>query len=168
MALFWVGVNTILTGNIIDIVVAGHDLQGLWLNFGLALTVLAQNYPTSIGFINHFSAVVRRLAVELRNALTYRLQELSIEFHNRASSSVIQTKVVRDVENIELLLQQSVGPGLLAINVLIGALVTTAIRVPAFVPVFVITVPVSVLLVRMLRACQCLTRGYSDSSGLMV
>jgi len=29
------------------------------------LTVLAQNYPTSIGFINHFSAVVRRLAVEL-------------------------------------------------------------------------------------------------------
>ena len=38
-----------------------------------------------------------------------------------------------------------------AINVLIGALVTTAIRLPAFVPVFVIKMPMGVLLVRMLR-----------------
>jgi ATP-binding cassette subfamily B protein len=55
------------------------------------------------------------------------------------------------VENVELMLQQSVGPGMSAVTVLTGALVTTAVRVPAFVLVFAVTVPIGVVLVRMLQ-----------------
>ena len=50
--------------------------------------------------------VVRQIGADLRNALTARLQSLSIGFHTRVSASIVQTKVVRDVENIELMLQQ--------------------------------------------------------------
>ncbi|WP_035749004.1 ABC transporter ATP-binding protein [Arthrobacter sp. 35W] len=141
----------ILTGNIIDIVVSGAGIEGLWINFAVAAAILAQNYPMSLAFVHRFSTIVRSAAAELRNMLTQRLQELSIGFHHRSSSSVIQTKVVRDVENVELMLQQCVGPGMSAITVLIGALATTAVRVPSFVLVFAVTVPIGVVLVRMLQ-----------------
>ncbi|MGC0239589.1 ABC transporter ATP-binding protein [Arthrobacter sp. SD76] len=141
----------ILTSNIIDIVVSGKGIGGLWVNFGIAVALLAQNYPTSLAFVRLFSTTVRSVAAEIRNALTWRLQELSIGFHSRSSSSVIQTKIVRDVENVELMLQQSVGPGMSAIFVLLGAVITTALTVPAFVLVFAVTVPVGALLVRLLQ-----------------
>jgi ATP-binding cassette, subfamily B, bacterial len=45
---------------------------------------------------------------------------------------VLQTKVVRDVENIEQMMRQLSDMGLSAISNLIGALVITALRAPAF------------------------------------
>ncbi|TDT74651.1 ATP-binding cassette subfamily B protein [Arthrobacter sp. AG258] len=141
----------IVTSNIIDAVVLGRGMEELWMNLATGAVLLALNYPTSLAFVHRFSATVRSVAAEIRNVLTKRLQELSIGFHNRSSSSVIQTKLVRDVENVELMLQQCVGPGMSAIIVLIGALVTTAVRVPSFVLVFAVTVPIGVVLVRTLR-----------------
>lgn len=121
------------------------------MNFGVAVAILAQNYPMSPAFVNLFNRTVRTVAADIRNALTWRLQELSIGFHNRSSSSLLQAKIVRDVENVELTLQQAVGPGMSAIFVLLGAVVTTAVRVPAFVLVFAVMVPIRVILVRMLQ-----------------
>ncbi|MGY6498446.1 MAG: ABC transporter ATP-binding protein, partial [Microcella sp.] len=89
---------------------------------------------------------VRAIGADLRNALAARLQELSIGFHTRANSSVVQTKVVRDVENIEVMLQQVTHPLLSATMVLIGAIVMTAIEVPQFLPVYALAIPLAVLL----------------------
>ena len=65
--------------------------------------------------------VVRDTGADLRNALAARLQSLSIGYHTRVSSSLVQSKVVRDVENVELMLQQVTHPLLSSIMVLIGA-----------------------------------------------
>ena len=94
---------------------------------------------------------MRQLAADLRNAIASRLQNLSIGFHSRASASVIQTKVVRDVENIELMFQQAVPPALSTVFILIGAITVTAIQVPTFVLVYALTVPVAVTLVTLVR-----------------
>ena len=56
---------------------------------------------------------MRHLGTALRSALAGRLQQLSIGFHTRASASLLQTKVVRDVENVELMLQQIAAPAAL-------------------------------------------------------
>ena len=50
--------------------------------------------------------VIRRTGIEVRSSLARHLQQLSIGFHNRVGGSIIQTKVVRDVENVEQMLQQ--------------------------------------------------------------
>jgi ATP-binding cassette, subfamily B, bacterial len=141
----------ILTARIIDVVVRGGELSELWLYAGLAIGVLLLNYPGHVLFVRLFAGAVRQIAADLRNALAGRLQSLSIGFHSRASSSVIQTKVVRDVENIELMLQQAVPPALSTIFILIGAITVTAIQVPAFVLVYALTVPVAVTLVTLVR-----------------
>jgi len=64
---------------------------------------------------------------------------------------VLQTKVVRDVENLEQMVRQLFDGGAAAISNMLGALVITAIRAPAFLPFFLLVVPVAALLVTSLR-----------------
>jgi ATP-binding cassette subfamily B protein len=141
----------ILTGNIIDVVVQHKPLSQLWLNAGIAVLILLMNYPLNIAYVSLFSNAVRHVAADLRNGMSSRLQLLTIGFHSRTSASVIQSKVVRDAENVEVAMNQSYGVGLSAVCVLVGALVSTAIRIPAFVLVFIVIVPIAAALMIMLR-----------------
>lgn len=141
----------ILTARIIDVVVRQGALEELWIYAALAVGVLVLNYPGHVLFVRLFAGAVRQIAADLRNAIASRLQNLSIGFHSRASSSVIQTKVVRDVENIELMFQQAVPPALSTAFILIGAITVTAIQVPAFVLVYALTIPIAVTLVTIVR-----------------
>jgi len=141
----------ILTARIIDVVVRHGELSELWVYAALAVGVLILNYPGHVLFVRLFAGAVRQIAADLRNAIASRLQNLSIGFHSRASASVIQTKVVRDVENIELMFQQAVPPALSTAFILVGAITVTAIQVPAFVLVYALTVPLAVTLVTIVR-----------------
>ena len=57
---------------------------------------------------------VRRMGTGLRSALCRRMQQLSIGYHSRVSAGVLQTKVIRDVETIEQMVQQAGDMGLAA------------------------------------------------------
>ncbi|HWS37603.1 MAG TPA: ABC transporter ATP-binding protein [Actinoplanes sp.] len=133
----------VITAAIIDTVAEHGDVRTVLLWLALAAVLLAQNYPNHLVYTRNFMLVVRDTGADLRNALTARLQSLSIGFHTRASSSVVQNKVIRDVENIELMLQQVTHPLLSAIMVMGGAVTMTAILVPQFLPVYLFTVPLA-------------------------
>ncbi|HYJ50754.1 MAG TPA: ABC transporter ATP-binding protein [Microbacterium sp.] len=136
----------VITAAIIDIVATGGSLTTLLIWFGVAVVLLLQNYPNHIVYTRNFMTVVRDTGADLRHALAERLQRLSIGFHTRASASVVQTKVVRDVENVEMMLQQVTHPLLSSIMVLVGAIAMTAIMVPEFLPVYALAVPFAILL----------------------
>ncbi|CAM5270832.1 Lipid A export ATP-binding/permease MsbA OS=Streptomyces glaucescens OX=1907 GN=SGLAU_30350 PE=4 SV=1 [Streptomyces glaucescens] len=95
---------------------------------------------------------VRRMGTSLRSALCTRMQQLSIGYHSRVSAGVLQAKVVRDVETVEQMVQQTAEQGLGATTVLIGGLIIIAVRTPEFLPVFLIVVPAAALLVARLRS----------------
>lgn len=136
----------VVTAEIIDVVVAGGPPTTLALWAAIALVALLQNYPNHVMYTRLFMGAVRSIGAGLRNALAARLQTLSIGFHTRANSAIVQTKVVRDVENVEVMLQQTAHPLLSATMVLGGAIVMTAINVPAFLPVYALAIPLAVLL----------------------
>jgi ATP-binding cassette subfamily B protein len=136
----------VVTSAIIDVVVAGGPMSTLWLWAGIAVIALLQNYPNHLMYTRLFMGVVRNIGADLRNALASRLQSLSIGFHTRSNSAVVQTKVVRDAENVEVMLQQTSHPLLSAAMVAIGAVVMTAINVPAFLPVYALAIPLAVAL----------------------
>ena len=94
---------------------------------------------------------VRTVETNLRMALARRLQELSIGYHRRISAGVLQAKIVRDVENVVESTRQTFDSGMAAITTLAGAIVITAVRVPEFLPVVVVPVPVSAVLVAAMR-----------------
>lgn len=133
----------VVTAAVIDLVAEDGSVRQVLAWFAVAVVLLAQNYPNHVLYTRNFMTVVRDAGVVLRNALAARLQELSIGYHSRMSSSIVQTKVVRDVENVELMLQQAVHP---LLSALIGAIAMTAVKVPAFLPVYLLAVPTALVL----------------------
>ncbi|ONK10020.1 ABC transporter ATP-binding protein [Streptomyces sp. MP131-18] len=141
----------LVTANIIDIVVDHRPVEELGANTALLVVVLLLNYPTHILYVRCMHGSVRRTGTSLRSALCRRMQELSIGYHSRVSASALQTKVIRDVENIETSVQQSADTGLAAVITLTGGLAVIALRVPAALPAFILIVPAAALLVQRLR-----------------
>lgn len=134
----------VVTAAIIDIVADDGEVSQVAWWFAVAAVLLLQNYPNHIVYTRNFMTVVRDTGADLRNALAAHLQSLSIGYHSRTSSSLVQTKVVRDVENVELMLQQVTHPLLSAIMVMAGALSMTAVAVPQFLPVYALAVPIAI------------------------
>ncbi len=141
----------VITAAVVDTLVRGGTASELLALGAGAVLLIAANFPANLAWVALFFSTVRDLAVSLRNALAHRLQELSIGYHSRSSSSVIQTKVVRDVENVELMLQQGVGPLLSAVGIVTGATIVLAVQVPASLIAFAVLVPVSAGLIRWIR-----------------
>lgn len=134
----------LIAAAIIDLVVTGGPISSVaWLGL-IAAVVLLQNYPTATLFVHLYMSAVRSMAAGLRNRVTDRLQLLSIGFHSQSGASLVQSKIVRDVENIELMFSQGGNPALSVVSVFIGATVLTALNVPQFLPVFALSVPTGV------------------------
>lgn len=142
----------LITANIIDVVVQHRPERELWLNAGALLCVLLLNYPMHLLYVRCLGGSVRRMGTALRDALCRRMQQLSIGYHSRTSAGVLQAKVVRDVESVEQMVQQSADMGLAAVITLSGGLTVIAVSVPSFLPVFLAVVPAAALLVMRLRA----------------
>ncbi len=141
----------LVTGAIVDTVVLHLPLRQLWTSVGVVMFILLINVPLHLLYVRLLYGSIRRTGTVLRSALCTRLQQLSIGYHNRVSAGVLQAKVVRDVETVEQMVQQTAETGLGASTVLTGGLVIIAVRTPQFLPVFVLVVPVAALLVMRLR-----------------
>ena len=141
----------LLIANMIDCVVYKKPLSTLAINFGLLAVITIQNYPMNVMYVRYLARAVRNLENRLRSALVDRMQQMSISFYQSTNAGALQTKVVRDVENIEQMMRHSFDGGLGAINSLIGALVITAFKVPQFLPFFLILGPISATVVIRMR-----------------
>jgi len=141
----------LLIANMIDCVVYKKPLTTLAINFGLLVAITIQNYPMNVMYVRYLAKAVRNLENRLRSALVERMQQMSISFYQSTNVGALQTKVVRDVENIEQMMRHSFDGGLGAINSLIGALVITAVKVPQFLPFFLILGPISATVVIKMR-----------------
>ncbi|MFJ8897469.1 ABC transporter ATP-binding protein [Streptomyces sp. NPDC102359] len=142
----------LITASIIDTVVQHQPVSRLWTSTGVILAVLLLNYPLHVLYVRLLYGSVRRMGTALRSALCTRMQQLSIGYHSRVSAGVLQAKVVRDVETVEQMVQQTAETGLGALTVLVGGLVIIGVRTPEFLPVFLVVVPAAALLVARLRA----------------
>lgn len=140
-----------VTAAIIDIVVAGGPVTHIGWWALVAVAVLALNYPFNMIVVRLTSSANRALAYTVRAGLAARLQRLSLGFHNRQSASVVQTKIIRDVENLELMLAQVFPTVVSALSTLVGAIVITALNVPLFVGVFAIAIPIAAWLIVYIR-----------------
>ncbi|MEO0455357.1 MAG: ABC transporter ATP-binding protein [Cyanobacteria bacterium P01_A01_bin.114] len=146
-------IRPVVLANVIDIISDPNQgsLRALWINAAVLAIAVAQNIPNQYLHIRFLSTASRNLEMTLRGAVVQRLQQLSIGFYQQRSTGVLQSKVLRDVEEIQQLtayLFQFMPAALLNIGV---AIAVTALRAPVFVLFFVGTVPVAAILVQTLR-----------------
>ncbi|MFH8798407.1 ABC transporter ATP-binding protein [Streptomyces sp. NPDC017936] len=142
----------LITASIIDTVVQHQPIGRLWTSTGVIMFILVVNYPLHLLYVRLLYGSVRRMGTTLRSALCTRMQQLSIGYHSRVSAGVLQAKVVRDVEAVEQMVQQTAENGLGALTVLTGGLIIIAVRTPEFVPVFLVVVPAAAFVVARLRS----------------
>ncbi|MFK0160414.1 ABC transporter ATP-binding protein [Streptomyces sp. NPDC090493] len=142
----------LITASVVDTVVQHGPVSRLWTSVAVIMAILLVNYPLHVLYVRLLYGSVRRMGTTLRSALCTRMQQLSIGYHSRVSAGVLQAKVVRDVETVEQMVQQTAEQGLGALTVLTGGLVIIGVRTPEFLPVFLVVVPAATLLVARLRA----------------
>ena len=76
------------------------------INLMAALLFILQNVGTNYLAAQKYAGVNRSIEGSLRNAMVRRLQQLSIMFHKEVQSGRLQSKIMRDVENVTELLNQ--------------------------------------------------------------
>lgn len=139
----------IVTANIINAVTDhnGNITKILILNTILMIAVLVQNIPTNYIHTWLYAKTVRTVEKELREALVCKLQQLSITYHKEMQSGRLQSKIMRDVEQIQNLASQifiSLVTIILNIGVSFGVVIFKSRIVFLF---FLCTIPVSVLII---------------------
>jgi ATP-binding cassette subfamily B protein len=87
------------------------------------------------------------MQLNLRSSIVKRLQELSISFHDKYQSGKLQTKVLRDVETLEILSRNLMNSVLPAILTIVFAFSFTVFKQPLVAFFYLVSVPVSSSLV---------------------
>lgn len=139
------------TANIIDVLVYKGPIEHLLFNAGLLFFAVLQNFPVNLLYVRYLALAIRNVEFRLRSALVERMQQLTMGFYLRTNVGALQTKVIRDVENIEGMVRNGADGGFAAINSLLGAVIITAIRIPEFLPFFVFVGPITAVVIIRLR-----------------
>ncbi len=64
--------------------------------------LIGQNILTNYFHVKYHSSSIRQVEAGLRGALIKKIQELSIPYQKEMQSGRIQSKIIRDVEAIQL------------------------------------------------------------------
>ncbi len=143
-----VWVLPIVTANIINAATNRPDNAGavILINALIMSFFVIQNVFSNYIHTWLYAKTVRNVERELRSSLVRKLQQLSITYHNEMQSGRLQSKIMRDVEQIETLSSQifiTVLSILLNIVVAFGIVIMKSPTVFLF---FLATIPVAVFL----------------------
>jgi len=121
---------------IIDTVIPRRDMNTLaWCVVGMgALIVL--NMTLHPLYIRVYTAVRRDVALRLRARLCERLQQLSIAIHDSQQSGRLHSKVMQDVEKVDILGRLLVDPLLITAMTVVAAFMVTVYIQPWFILIF--------------------------------
>lgn len=143
----------LVTSNIINIATSPDDnfVIAIIINVVFMSIMIIQNVFSNYVHVYLYSKTIRNMECKLRGALVRKLQQLSISYHNSMQSGRLQSKIMRDVEQIETLSRQvfiSVLSIVLNIVVALGIVVSKSLTVFFF---FVITIPVAVIIMAVFK-----------------
>ncbi len=141
-----------VTARIINIITGPNvSFHAVWVNAGIMGLLLLLNIPIHTLHTWFLATATRNVGAKIRFALLKRLQELSISFHDDFQSGRLQSKVLRDVESIEMLSNHFVVTIVQNILNVAFAVVVTVRTEPRIAAFFFVAVPVFVLILQIFR-----------------
>ncbi|MCH5257686.1 MAG: ABC transporter ATP-binding protein [Lachnospiraceae bacterium] len=138
----------IATANIVNIATNPPEDAGrrILTQVVIMIAAFAQNVITNYFHTLLYARAIRNVERDLRSTLVRKLQQLSITYHNEMQSGRLQSKIMRDVEQIETLSSQifiSVLGIIMNVTVAFTVVVSKSLTVFLF---FLGTIPVAVLI----------------------
>ncbi|ADL53017.1 ABC transporter ATP-binding protein [Clostridium cellulovorans] len=148
-----VWVLPIVTSNIINAATnrGENAVKVIIINVIVILVMVIQNVPTNYIHTVLYAKAIRSIERDLRSSLVRKLQQLSIAYHNEMQSGRLQSKIMRDVEQIENLSAQifiTILSIMLNIVVALSIVIFKSLTVFLF---FLATIPVAVLIIVVFR-----------------
>ena len=145
--------SPIVTANIINIAAdsTNHNLRELVANAIFLAVLMAQNVFTTYLSTKHRSLANRRMEYQLRSSMARKLHQLSLSFHKEMQSGRIQSKIMRDVENVEMLTKSLFENGVAIVLTLVPAITITIIKSPIVFLFYLVMVPIAIVMVRLFR-----------------
>lgn len=143
-----VWVLPIATANIINAATRAdaNSLRDIIINVIVMCALVLQNILSNYLHTWLYAKTVREVEQELRCSLVRKLQQLSITYHNEMQSGRLQSKIMRDVEQIETLSSQIFITVLsIMLNVIVAFSVVVFKSLTVFL-FFLATIPVAVLI----------------------
>ncbi len=98
----------IVTANIINAATSPNErtMHTIFVNVVVMMVLVVQNVLTNYWHTYFYAKVIRDVECQLRSSMVRKLQQLSITYHNEMQSGRLQSKVMRDVEQIQNLSSQ--------------------------------------------------------------
>lgn len=148
-----VWVLPIVTANIINHATEpGEDYkEKIIINAVVMVVLVLQNVFTNYFHTYFYAKVIRNVECGLRSSMVRKLQQLSITYHNEMQSGRLQSKIMRDVEQVENLSAQ-IFISILSIilNIIVSFTVVISSSVTVFL-FFLAAIPVAVLIRNVFR-----------------
>jgi ATP-binding cassette subfamily B protein len=135
--------------------VAGERPDNAWRHllmvYGAYLICSLANIPLHMWFIKGSSRIIRGMELRIRAALVRRLQHLSMRFHSERERGRLQSKVLRDVEQLVQLGELYYIHAMGAVIGLIFAFGYTLWKDPLVALGFLIATPIAVTMIYLFR-----------------
>lgn len=146
-----VWIMPIITANVIDIITVGLN-DTTWEKLGANALVLAillvQNVPMHYLYARITDRMLRNNSAGIRATVVRKLQRLSITYHKEMESGRIQSKFLRDVNNVDGLFShilKVIIPDVIGITISIGI---SIYKSGIITLIFLFVVPLNILLAR--------------------
>lgn len=141
-----VWVLPIVTSNIVNIATNPDSDAGkrILTNVVIMVALIAQNVLSNYFHTLFYARSIRNVERDLRSSLVRKLQQLSITYHNEMQSGRLQSKIMRDVEQIETLSSQIF---ITVLSIIMNVVVALSVVITKSLTVFIFflgTIPVAV------------------------
>lgn len=152
-------ITPIVTSNIINVITAyvggnatsNEVIRSVIINAVVFTVMMVQNVPMHMLWAKICSKLFRDNSANTRSAVVKKLQRLSITYHKEMETGKIQSKFLRDVDGIDMLVANttnSIIPAILGVMISIGISVYKSGIITLF---FLIIIPINVLLASLFR-----------------
>lgn len=109
------------------------------------------NIPLNIFFARSCGKIYRGMEQRVRAALVRRLQMLSLSFHETREAGRLQSKTIRDVEEMVRLSEMYFHQGMASVLGILWAFGYTLARDPTVAIVYIVLAPICLLIIRVFR-----------------
>lgn len=145
-----VWVLPIITSDVINLITEKPDgfTTRLLIDAILIIFLLLQNIPVTVWRLSRLNKWVRSTTAGIKSGVVRKLQRLSITYHKEMEEGKIQSKILRDVEQVEgyyRCILNSFVPNLIGTIISVGIALTKSPIVTLF---FVLVIPLNVLLTK--------------------
>ncbi|MBQ8308492.1 MAG: ABC transporter ATP-binding protein [Clostridia bacterium] len=143
----------LITSDVIDVITYRPEgyITRLIIDAVILFVLVAQNVPTTMWRSSIVNKWIRSTTANIKSGVMRKLQRLSITYHKEIEEGRIQSKFLRDIENVEGYYRYFLSGFVPALVGAVVSVVIALVKSPIVTLFFAVVIPLKLLLMRIFR-----------------